>query len=70
MPPRGPPATLPRLKPTLRYKPAAAITHLRASDETLAALMDRVGPYALELKPTASLFAALLQSSVSQQLQG
>jgi DNA-3-methyladenine glycosylase II len=67
--PRGPPAaTLPGLKPTLRYEPAAATAHLRASDEILAALMDQVGPYALELKPTASLFAALLQSIVYQQL--
>ena len=56
----------PRAK--LRYQPAQALAHLRASDETLAALIDRVGPYGLELTPTASLFEALLRSIVYQQL--
>jgi 3-methyladenine DNA glycosylase/8-oxoguanine DNA glycosylase len=36
----------------------------------LAALIERVGPFALELKPAASLFEALLRSIVYQQLHG
>jgi len=58
------------MKPRLRFDPAAAVAHLRASDETLAALIDRVGPFIPELKPAASLFAALLRSIVYQQLHG
>jgi len=58
------------MKPRLRFDPAAAVAHLRASDETLAALIDRVGPFAPELKPAASLFEALLRSIVYQQLHG
>ena len=58
----------PPLKPKLRFAPAAAVAHLRASDSVLAALMDEVGPYALELQRTTSLFEALLRSIVYQQL--
>jgi 3-methyladenine DNA glycosylase/8-oxoguanine DNA glycosylase len=58
------------MKPRLRFDPAAAVAHLRASDGTLAALIDRVGPFAPELKPAASLFEALLRSIVYQQLHG
>jgi 3-methyladenine DNA glycosylase/8-oxoguanine DNA glycosylase len=59
-----------RMKPKLRFDPAAAVAHLRASDGTLAALIDRVGPFTPELKPAASLFEALLRSIVYQQLHG
>jgi 3-methyladenine DNA glycosylase/8-oxoguanine DNA glycosylase len=58
------------MKPKLRFDPAAALAHLKARDQTLAALIDRVGPFALELKPAASLFEALLRSIVYQQLHG
>jgi len=58
------------MKPKFHYKPAAALTHLRASDPILAALIDRVGPFALEMKPAESLFAAMLRSITSQQLNG
>jgi len=58
------------VKPKLRFETAAAVAHLRASDEILAGLMDRIGPYTLELKPTASLFEAMLRSIVYQQLHG
>jgi 3-methyladenine DNA glycosylase/8-oxoguanine DNA glycosylase len=57
-------------KPTLKFDPTEALTHLRASDAELAALIDRVGPLGLELKPAASLFEALLRSIVYQQLHG
>jgi len=58
------------MKPKLRFEPAAAVAHLRESDAVLAALMDRVGPYVLEMRPTASLFEAMLRSIVYQQLHG
>ena len=58
------------MKPRLQFDPTAAVAHLRASDAALAALIDRVGPFALELKPAGSLFEALLRSIVYQQLHG
>ena len=58
------------VKPKLQFDPAAALAHLRASDAALAALIDRVGPFALELLAAASLFEALLRSIVYQQLHG
>jgi 3-methyladenine DNA glycosylase/8-oxoguanine DNA glycosylase len=58
------------MKPKLKFKPAAALAHLRASDDALAALIDRLGPFAMELKPTESLFEAMLRSIVYQQLHG
>jgi DNA-3-methyladenine glycosylase II len=58
------------MKPKLRFDPTAAVAHLRASDESLAMLIDRIGPFALELKPADSLFEALLRSIVYQQLHG
>lgn len=56
------------MKPKYLYDPVAALAHLRASDPALAGLIDRVGPFALELQPAASLFEALLRSIVYQQL--
>jgi 3-methyladenine DNA glycosylase/8-oxoguanine DNA glycosylase len=56
------------MKPHYQFDPTAALAHLRAGDAELAALIDRVGPFALELKPAASLFEALLRSIVYQQL--
>jgi len=58
------------MRPKLGYEPAAALAHLRSSDEVLAALIDRVGPFALELTAADSLFEALLRSIVYQQLHG
>ncbi len=57
-------------KPRYRYDPAAALKHLAAADPALAALIQRVGPYALELHETSSLFEAMLRSIVYQQLHG
>lgn len=59
-----------RQEPKPGYDPTAAIAHLRASDTALAALIDRVGPFALELQGADSLFEALLRSIVYQQLHG
>ena len=58
------------MRPKLGYEPAAALAHLRSSDEVLTALIDRVGPFALELTAADSLFEALLRSIVYQQLHG
>lgn len=59
-----------RPAPAFCFDPAAAVAHLRAGDAALGALIDRVGPFALELKPAANLFEALLRSIVYQQLHG
>ncbi|HET7923590.1 MAG TPA: hypothetical protein VFL30_01765, partial [Rhodanobacteraceae bacterium] len=45
-----------------------AIAHLRASDATLAKLIDRVGPFRMELKSASSLFDVLAEAIVYQQL--
>lgn len=54
----------------LPYDATAAVAHLRAADAALGAVIDRVGPFALELQPFESLFAALLRSIIYQQLHG
>ena len=46
----------------------AAVDYLRASDAALARLIDRVGPFTLELEPTPSVFGSLAQAIVHQQL--
>ncbi|MBI2812931.1 MAG: DNA-3-methyladenine glycosylase 2 family protein [Opitutae bacterium] len=56
------------MKPRFQFDPAAAVAHLRATDAGLAALIDRIGPFALELTAADSLFEALLRSLVYQQL--
>jgi len=58
------------MKPRYQFDPVAALAHLRAADVELAALIDRIGPIALELKPADSLFEAMLRSIVYQQLHG
>ena len=45
-----------------------AIAHLRAADATLAKIIDRVGPFGMELKSTSSLFDVLAEAIVYQQL--
>lgn len=54
----------------LGYDPNVALAHLRGADPILADLIDRVGPFALEPQPAATLFEALLRSIVYQQLHG
>jgi DNA-3-methyladenine glycosylase II len=51
------------------FTPAARRALARA-DPTLAALMRRVGPFRLQMKPLHSPFAALAESIVYQQLHG
>ncbi len=47
-----------------------AVAHLRKADPTLAKLIDRVGPYRLEVEATSNLFAALARTICYQQLTG
>lgn len=56
------------MKSRFQYDPADALVHLRAADTELAALIDRVGPFAMEMHAADSLFEALLRSIVYQQL--
>ena len=46
----------------------AAIAHLKAADPDLGELIDRAGPFAMELKKAPSVFAALCEVIVYQQL--
>jgi len=50
------------------FRPAAAVRHLKAADPALAAIIDRVGPFRMELKASRSLFGALAEAIVYQQL--
>jgi 3-methyladenine DNA glycosylase/8-oxoguanine DNA glycosylase len=45
-----------------------AVAHLRASDAPLARLIDRIGPFGMDLKRTSSLFDVLAEAIVYQQL--
>jgi len=50
------------------FKPAKAVAHLKAADPRLAAIIDTVGPFRMELKVSRSLFGALAEAIVYQQL--
>jgi 3-methyladenine DNA glycosylase/8-oxoguanine DNA glycosylase len=52
------------------YDRNTAVEHLRAADGRLTRIIDTVGPLRLELKHTASVFDALAESIVYQQLSG
>jgi O-6-methylguanine DNA methyltransferase len=52
------------------YDPAKALEHLAGADATLARLMTRVGPFRMQLQRTPSLFGALAEAIVFQQLNG
>jgi DNA-3-methyladenine glycosylase II len=54
----------------LPFDPAEAIAHLRARDAKLAALIDRVGPFTLQLDAAPSPFESLIESIMYQQLHG
>ncbi len=54
----------------LGFEPATAVEHLRASDASLARVIDAVGPFRLQLIEASSIFAALAQAIVYQQLTG
>jgi 3-methyladenine DNA glycosylase/8-oxoguanine DNA glycosylase len=52
------------------FDPNAAVLHVRASDATLARVIDAVGPFRMERKTTLSVFGALAEAIVYQQLNG
>jgi methylated-DNA-[protein]-cysteine S-methyltransferase len=54
----------------LSFDSRAAVEHLRAADDVLARVIDRVGPVEIQLKNTRSLFGALAEAIVYQQLSG
>jgi methylated-DNA-[protein]-cysteine S-methyltransferase len=54
----------------LGFDPRIAALHVRASDAVLARVIERVGPFRLELKKTPSIFGALAEAIVYQQLSG
>ena len=47
-----------------------AVAHLRARDAKLSALIDRAGPFTMQLDRSASPFESLLESILYQQLHG
>jgi methylated-DNA-[protein]-cysteine S-methyltransferase len=54
----------------LGFDPAVAVRELCAADAKLGRLIERVGPCRLQVKTTPSIFAALAESIVYQQLNG
>lgn len=54
----------------LLFDPIQAIAHLRSADPQLAALIDAVGPFRMRVDTTQSLFIALAEAIVYQQLNG
>jgi methylated-DNA-[protein]-cysteine S-methyltransferase len=54
----------------LDFDPSLAIDQLSAADPKLARLIARIGPCRLQLRTTPSIFAALAESIVYQQLHG
>jgi 3-methyladenine DNA glycosylase/8-oxoguanine DNA glycosylase len=50
------------------FEPAEAIAHLRTADPALTQIIDATGPFAMELKKARSVFAALAEAIVYQQL--
>ena len=54
----------------LGFDPRTAVAHLRAADPALARVIDAAGPCTMELKRTPSIFAALAEAIVYQQLNG
>jgi len=54
----------------LGFDPKKAVAHLRAVDPALARVIDAEGPFTLRLKRTPSIFGALAEAIVYQQLSG
>jgi 3-methyladenine DNA glycosylase/8-oxoguanine DNA glycosylase len=52
------------------FDPAVALRHLRRADPTLGAVMRRTRRFSVEPRATQSLYAALVESIVYQQLSG
>jgi methylated-DNA-[protein]-cysteine S-methyltransferase len=54
----------------LGFDPKLAVAHLHASDPVLGRVIDMVGPLRLRLRPAPSVFGALAEAIVYQQLNG
>ena len=54
----------------LGFEPATAVAQLRGADASLARVIDAIGPFRLQLIEAPSIFAALAQAIVYQQLNG
>jgi 3-methyladenine DNA glycosylase/8-oxoguanine DNA glycosylase len=54
----------------LGFDPESAIRELCATDPVLADVIETIGPFRLEVRNTSSVFAALAQAIVYQQLNG
>jgi methylated-DNA-[protein]-cysteine S-methyltransferase len=52
------------------FDPVAAVEHLRRSDAPFARVIDSVGPFRMRIDRTSSLFVALAEAIVYQQLTG
>jgi 3-methyladenine DNA glycosylase/8-oxoguanine DNA glycosylase len=52
------------------FDPDVAVEHLRASDATLARVIDEIGPFRIQRKQRPSIFVALAEAIVYQQLTG
>jgi len=52
------------------FDPDVAVAHLRAADKALARAIDHAGPFTMQLKRTPSIFVALAEAIVYQQLSG
>jgi methylated-DNA-[protein]-cysteine S-methyltransferase len=52
------------------FDPNRAVEHLSASDPVLARVIAEIGPFRMRLRPAPSVFAALAESIVYQQLNG
>ena len=54
----------------LAFDAAFALDYLRDADPGLAALMEKIGPFRMQIRRTPSIFHALAQAIVYQQLNG
>jgi methylated-DNA-[protein]-cysteine S-methyltransferase len=52
------------------FDPVVALEHVRNADPTVARLIDTVGPFRMQLDRTPSIFVALAEAIVYQQLHG
>lgn len=52
------------------FNPEEAASHLRSADPTLGKLIDSVGPFRMQLQRAPSVFGALAEAIVFQQLNG
>ena len=50
------------------FDPKKAVRHLKTADPALGAVIASVGPFAMQLKCSRSLFGALAEAIVYQQL--